>query len=165
MPGIIIYASRYGSTREYATWLQEETGYELYDVKHAPKDFDAYDTVVVATSIMAGRPRLARWIQERWPALRGKRVAVLLVNVTADPAARAQIVPTALPDIAPHLAVFPVGGRYDVERMGGFDRFMIKTVAKMEKRPEVRAELLETRDLVNRENLREIVNFLRQSGA
>ncbi len=161
MHGIIIYKSRYGATKEYAEWLREDTGFDLCEVKACPRDLGAYDTVVVATSILAGRPLLAKWLADRWPALREKRVLLLLVNVTADPTARAAIVPHSLPAIAPHLAVFPVGGRYDLARMRPVDRFLITTVAKMEKRPEVKAELLATRDLVKRESLREILDYIR----
>ncbi len=29
MQGIIIYKSKYGSTRQYAEWVQSETGFEF----------------------------------------------------------------------------------------------------------------------------------------
>lgn len=36
MKGVIIYKSKYGSTRQYAEWICAETGFELFDVKQCP---------------------------------------------------------------------------------------------------------------------------------
>ena len=33
--GIIIYKSKYGSTKKYAQWLKEATGFEVMEVKKA----------------------------------------------------------------------------------------------------------------------------------
>jgi len=161
MNGIIIYKSRYGSTRQYAEWVREATGFALYEVRQAPRDLRAYDTVVIGSSVFAGHVALAKWIVAHWPALQGKRVVLMLVNVTADPEEVAKFVPQSLPpEIASQLKVFPVGGRYQLERMSFLDRTMIKMVASLEKQPEKKQELLIERDWVKRENLRELLGYL-----
>ncbi|HEY3379119.1 MAG TPA: flavodoxin domain-containing protein [Armatimonadota bacterium] len=164
MPGVIIYQSKYGSTKEYASWLQAETGFDLYDVAHCPHDLTRYDLVVLGSRVVAGRFALAGWVRSHWPALRDKTVLLLLTNITADADKRAEIVPRSLPSaMAERLRVFPVGGRYQLARMSWFDRTMITMVASLEKRPAVKAELLTERDDVRKENLQEILAAIREA--
>ena len=51
MQGIIIYKSKYGATRQYAEWLQSETGFELYDVKNCPADLSRYEIVCLVLAL------------------------------------------------------------------------------------------------------------------
>ena len=53
MSKIIVYASRYGSTKRYADKLSELTGVEAVDYSKV-KDISAYDKVVYMGSILAG---------------------------------------------------------------------------------------------------------------
>lgn len=158
MRGIIIYKSKYGSTKQYAEWLHDETGFELYEVKQCPADLSQYDVVVIGSNVHAGKVSLAGWIRNRWPLLQEKDVYLLLVNITADPQLVANFVPQSLPpEIATQLKVFPVGGRYLLEQMTGFDRTIIKMVASLQKDPAIKQELLTERDWVNKDNLRDLL--------
>ena len=53
MSKIIVYASRYGSTKRYADKLSELTGVEAVDYSKV-KDITAYDKVIYMGSIIAG---------------------------------------------------------------------------------------------------------------
>ena len=53
MSKIIVYASRYGSTKRYADRLSELTGVEAVDYSKV-KDISAYDKVIYMGSILAG---------------------------------------------------------------------------------------------------------------
>jgi len=53
MSKIIVYASRYGSTKRYADKLSELTGVEAVDYSKV-KDISAYDKVIYMGSILAG---------------------------------------------------------------------------------------------------------------
>ena len=166
MHGIIIYKSRYGSTRQYAEWLRDAVGFALVDVEHAPNDLRAYDTVVIGASIMAGRLRLGKWIVRHWPELRDKTVYLMMVNITDDPARLATYVPTSVPDeIARALKVFPVPGRYQPSRMQFLDRTLINVVAGMTKDEAAKQELTTERDEVKRECLEPLVQAILGSGS
>lgn len=166
MNGIIIYKSKYGSTREYAEWLRAETGFTLFDVKHCPRDLGGYDVVVLGCSVFAGKLNLASWLRQRWAQLQGKQVLLFVTHVNTGEGEFAKVVPQSLPeDIAQQLKVFPVGGRYNLQQMSFLDRTLIKMVSSMEKRPEVKAELLTERDFVKRENLNDILATLRDLAA
>lgn len=161
MNGVIVYKSKYGSTAEYAEWLREETGFEVFDTKQCPKDLNSYDTVVIGSYIRAGRLVLAGWIRSHWPILEQKTVLLMLVNVTTDQEAQAKIVPQSLPaEIVSHMRVFPVSGRYLPSEMSSVDRMLIKVVASMTKDPKVKQELLGDRDMVNKDNLKDLLGYI-----
>ena len=43
----VVYCSRYGSTKQYAQWLAEDLGADLYDVRRVYKEkLETYDTIV-----------------------------------------------------------------------------------------------------------------------
>ena len=55
MKGIIIYKSKYGSTRKYAGWLKEATGFEMVEADKAKIDEVAQcDTIIFGGGIYAG---------------------------------------------------------------------------------------------------------------
>ena len=55
MKGIIIYKSKYGSTKKYAEWLKEATGFEMVEADKAKIDEVAQcDTIIFGGGIYAG---------------------------------------------------------------------------------------------------------------
>jgi len=163
MNSIIIYKSKYGSTAQYAEWLRDETGFDLYEIKQCPTDLNKYDTVVIGSYIRAGRLVLAGWIRSHWQILQQKTVLLMLVNVTVDEASQAKIVPQSLPDeIVRHIQVFPVYGRYLPSEMSSVDRTLIKVVASVIKDPKVKQELLDDRDMVDKGNLKDLLAYVQK---
>lgn len=52
--GIVLYQSKYGATKRYAKWLQEETGFDCMETKSASlKELSWYDTTILGGGIYA----------------------------------------------------------------------------------------------------------------
>ena len=52
--GIVIYQSKYGSTKKYVQCLQEATGFDAVEVKKAKADtMNDYDTVILCGAVYA----------------------------------------------------------------------------------------------------------------
>ena len=91
MKSVVVYHSKYGSTREYAEWIGAETGAEVVALKEAgKKDFSAYDVVAFGGPFYAGKLKIAEFVTRVAPGLSGKRLAFFAV--TARPAGDAGIV-------------------------------------------------------------------------
>lgn len=46
--GIILYKSKYGATKRYASWLVEETKFDCIEIKYANvKDLQQYDRIIL----------------------------------------------------------------------------------------------------------------------
>ena len=77
--GIILYQSKYGSTKKYAQWLKEATGFEVMEVKKAKADtINGYDTVVMCGAVYASGIAGVSYLRKNKNMLAGKRTAVFL---------------------------------------------------------------------------------------
>ena len=161
MNGVIIYKSKYGSTRQYSEWLRDETGFDIYTVNDCPVDLSKYDTIVIGSYVRAGRLSLAGFIRNKWFVLKNKNVIIMLVNMTDDQKALQKIVPSSLSsDIVNNVKVFPVSGKYTVSSMSFLDRTIIKMAASIEKREDIKKQLLTDRNLTNKENLNDLIKYI-----
>ena len=84
MKTLIIYTSQTGFTKKYSQWLADEMDAEVYDLKDAKKKeaafFDAYDAIVYAGWIMAGKVVKSDWFLGKANGWKGKRLAVMAVG-------------------------------------------------------------------------------------
>ena len=54
MKGIIVYKSKYGSTKKYAEWIAEETGYDCVECgKVKTESIKEYDTLIFGGGLYA----------------------------------------------------------------------------------------------------------------
>ena len=81
--GIIIYQSKYGSTKKYVQWLQEATGFDAIEVKKAKADImNDYNTVVLCGAVYASGIAGISYLRKNKNALAGKRTAVFCVGAS-----------------------------------------------------------------------------------
>ena len=75
MKGIIIYKSKYGSTRKYAGWLKEATGFEMVEADKAKIDEVAQcDTIIFGGGIYAGGIAGVNFLKKNIAKLKGKKI-------------------------------------------------------------------------------------------
>lgn len=156
MAGIIIYQSTYGSTKQYAEWIHEETGFPLFESRDKSIPWAA-DTIVIGCPLMALKPALAGWITKRWDKLAGKRV-LLFTTSGADPAKQPvrDMVEKALPDqVRQGVRVFPLAGRFDYSKLNGGHKVMMRLAAAFS--GDIRRQLKHPVDGVARGNLKELI--------
>ena len=75
MKGIIIYKSKYGSTKKYAEWLKEATGFEMVEADKAKIDEAARcDTIIFGGGIYAGGIAGVNFLKKNIAKLKGKKI-------------------------------------------------------------------------------------------
>ena len=75
MSGIIIYKSKYGSTRKYAEWLKEATGFEMAEAdKIKIGEALKYDTIIFGGGIYAGGIAGISFLKKNIGMLKGKKI-------------------------------------------------------------------------------------------
>ena len=75
MCGIIIYKSKYGSTRKYAEWLKEATGFEMAEAdKIKIGEALKYDTIIFGGGIYAGGIAGISFLKKNIGMLKGKKI-------------------------------------------------------------------------------------------
>ncbi|NLO48531.1 MAG: flavodoxin [Clostridiales bacterium] len=140
MKGIIIYSSKYGSTKRYADWLAEETGFDCIETKKAKiEDVKQYDTVILGGGIYASGIAGFSFLRKNISQLQEKKLIIFCCGASPyDETAFQQIVAHNLKDSLAGLPCFYCRGAWDMERMSFADRnlckLLQKTVAK--KKPE-----------------------------
>ena len=83
---LVVYGSKYGSTKRYATFLSDALSGDLRPYKRVtPGELSSYDTVIFGGSLYAGNVTGIKWLIKNWSILKEKKV-ILFTCGLADPA-------------------------------------------------------------------------------
>jgi len=158
MSGVIIYQSTYGSTKQYAEWIHEETGFPLFESRARSIPWDA-DTIVIGCPLMAFKPVLAGWIEKHRDRLAGRRV-FLFTTSGADPAKQSvrDLIEKALSDdVKRGIRIFPLAGRFDFQKLSRGHRVMLRIAAVIFRSEAIKHQIKNPVDGVARGNLRDLL--------
>ena len=137
MKPLILYYSKTGFTKRYASWLSEKTGGDVVPLKEAGRvQWDAYDAVVFASCLHAGRiQKLSRFQRLSLPD-----TPTLLLVTGATPAGSPeveQMIRQNFPQNRDAVTVFYLPGGLCYEKMGAADRLVMKLFSAMlQKKPD-----------------------------
>jgi menaquinone-dependent protoporphyrinogen IX oxidase len=171
MRTLVVYQSKYGSTKQYATWISERLSADLRHVREVEvRTLDAYDTIVFGSYLHVGKIVDIDFVLKNWPILSKKRFA--LFTVSAAPPESADVgsayeknIPE---DIRKSLRYFPLWGR--VAKLDIVDRLLIsfpKTILYIQyaltrdKKYKRMADGMRDMDHVKIENIKEIIDHLK----
>ena len=130
--GIVLYRSKYGSTRKYAGWLQEALGYDCEEASGAAlRRASAYDTVVFCGAVYASGIKWLALLKKNMRALRGKRLAVLCVGASPyDEAAFTALRQRHFGGELESVPVYYARGAWDTDAMTAVDRTLCNMLKK-----------------------------------
>jgi len=136
MKTLIIYASKYGSTKDCASYLKNKLEGEttIFDIKDINKDMNLnqYDTIILGSSIYVGQigKKLKLFITENIDILMKKKVGIYLCCGQADQLEEVINLnfPKELADYAKIIKSF--GGEARLDKMKFLDKTVIKAVTK-----------------------------------
>lgn len=140
MKTAILFTSRHGTTAAVADTiadlLRSPGEVDIIDLKkERDPDLDAYDTVILGTSIHMGNPAktMQRYVTEtrHKNALESKRVGLFICCMYPDQARRTEQLEHAFPEyLHRHAAAeFIAGGEFRTERMTRLERMVVKKVS------------------------------------
>lgn len=83
MSSIVVYKSKYGSTKAYAEWIAEELGCKTVNAKEVKiEDLLEYDTIVYGGGLYAEVIAGVNLITKNIEKLKGKKIAVYSTGIT-----------------------------------------------------------------------------------
>jgi menaquinone-dependent protoporphyrinogen IX oxidase len=165
--GIIIYRSSYGSTKQYANWIHEETQFPLYDQREKDIPWREAERLVIGCPLIANKPSLAGWIQKNWDGMKDKQV-YLFTTSGADPATNPVMdwLAQSLPDeIVSHVHCFPLPGRFEFAKLNGMHKAMMRIGAIVLRDEDIKNQIRHPVDGVAREKLAPLLARIRQDAA
>ena len=83
MSAIVIYKTKYGSTKDYAEWIAEELGCESVDAKNVKiDDIIGYDTIIYGGGLYAEVINGVSLITRNIERLRDKKIVIFTTGIT-----------------------------------------------------------------------------------
>ena len=130
--GIILYQSKYGATKKYTNWLQEETGYDCVETKSVSLNrLGAYDTIILGGGVYASGIAGLSVLKKNINRLSDKRIAVFCVGASPyDEDAIAQIRTLHFKDELSNVPLYYCRGAWDEDVMTFRDRTLCKMLQK-----------------------------------
>lgn len=78
----VVYTSNYGSAKQYAQWISEETGAEVFESsKCKAKELENFDTIIVGGGILAGSIEGIGFLKKNIKKLMGKKIIAYAVGL------------------------------------------------------------------------------------
>lgn len=114
MKGIVLYKTSYGSTKEYAEWISEDTGFEAHPIDKAGElPLTSFDTIIVGGYVMASKIVIGRWVASNWEQLKDKHVVIFSTSgAKPSPEVKQEFLEKSFPpEIAAKIEYFPMHGR------------------------------------------------------
>lgn len=130
--GIILYQSKYGATKQYATWLQTLTGFDCVQTQNSSlQDVLSYHTIILCGGVYASGIAGLSFFKKNINQLQGKKLAVLCVGASPyDADALAQLKEHNLTGQLCEIPLFYARGAWDEEKMTRIDRTLCKLLQK-----------------------------------
>ncbi|MCQ2550856.1 MAG: flavodoxin domain-containing protein [Clostridia bacterium] len=174
---VVIYKSKYGATKQYATWISEELHCDLLNADEVkPKDLLEYENIIFGGGIHAGGITGLSLIKKNYKKLMDKKVVIFAVGINTEEEKNME----DLRDInfngkIKDLPCFLIKGAYDPRKVKGLDNFLMTQVRKMiMKKPIVQRTDQEKAlvkvidyggDWVEKENLAPIIAAIKEENA
>ena len=132
MKGIILYTSKYGATKTYATWLSEETGFPLMETAKATvNNIQPYDTIILGGGIYASGIAGLSFLRKNSNALKGKNILVFCDGASPyDEDAFQDIVRHNMKNDLGGIPCFYCRGAWNMDAMTFLDRNLCKLLRK-----------------------------------
>ena len=168
MSGLVIYNSKYGSTKEYAVELAKKMKWEALSYKNVNVGkLNETKEIVLASSVRMGKMKITGWAKNKAGLLKDKCKAVIAVGGTESGKQDyyVEIVEKNLPFLnLKKDQIYGLGGRQIISEMKGFDAFVFKMLDKMMKDDdECKKEILQEVYHMDMKLLVPIVTYLKNS--
>lgn len=132
MKGIIIYKSKYGSTKKYAEWLKDATGYDCVATKDADTGkLSSYDTIVFMGGVYAKGIACTSFMKKVISRIKDKKIAVFVCAASPyDEKFFNELVALNMKGDLEGVPVFYGRGGFDLKNMTFADRTLCKMLRK-----------------------------------
>ena len=136
MKTLILYATKYGATREIAERISSNLGgATILDLKQENiPDLAEFDCVIIGSSLYAGsiRKEAKAFLAKNADALNGKQIGLFISGMSKDESENEKMFTSNFPEAILKAAKVKslLGGIFNPQKAGGVERFVMKIVTK-----------------------------------
>ena len=136
MNAIVVYKSKYGSTKTYARWIADELGCEAVDAKNVKADdLVSYDTIVYGGGLYAEVINGVILITKNFDKLSNKKIAVYTTGITPleckDYYDKLVIEKNFKPEMLQYIKIFNFLGKMIIDELSLVHKTALKTLKKI----------------------------------
>ena len=135
---VVIYESKYGSTKCYAEWIAESLSCPIFErKKFHPRDFSQYEVVIYGGGLYAGGVSGIKLITQNWNVLSNKKLILFTCGLANpdDPenisSIRKSLTRVFSEEMLEHLSLFHLRGGIDYSRLNFVHKSMMSMLRKM----------------------------------
>ncbi len=176
MKAIVIYRSKYGSTKAYAEWIAEDLGcgaVELRDIKI--EDLSEFDTIIYGGGLYAEAINGAYFITKNLDKLDGKKIVIFSTGITPldcrDYYDKLVIEKNFKPEMLTKIKIFNFLGKMIVDELSFVHKAAIKSLKKLmsgKENPTDMEKLLiklcdADSDFSDRSSIKELVEYVKEA--
>jgi menaquinone-dependent protoporphyrinogen IX oxidase len=162
---LVAYQSKYGSTKQYAEWIQQDIKGDLVDIENeGMPPLAKYDIIVMGGYIRAGDIVIAPFIKDHWGVLKGKQVVLFTTSGTPPRHSKIRIIyEKSFPEeIRKEIKYFPLPGRISLKDLTFFDKRLMAIGKMLEQDEALKKDMGKDFDGVKRENLLPMVEYVNE---
>lgn len=175
MSAIVVYKSKYGSTKTYAEWIAEELNCEAVDAKNIKKeDLEKYDTIIYGGGLYAEVIAGATLITRNLDKLEGKKIAVYSTGITPlkyrEYYDKLVIEKNFKPEMLEKIKVFNFMGKMIIDELSAVHRTALKTLKQimlskkeLNEMEKLLIELCEANgDFTDKNSIKELIEYVKE---
>lgn len=150
MKTLIIYQTKYGTTKEYVDWLAKELSADIVEKdKYDSGLLENYDIVILASPTYMGRIQIAGFLRKNWKEVKSKHVVLFNVGIVdANDSATKQGYEMISQEIRDSIKFFKVKGRIKYDKLNLLEKLVVKILKQQDI------------DEVSKDQLEPIVNYV-----
>jgi menaquinone-dependent protoporphyrinogen IX oxidase len=140
---LVIYFSKYGTTKRYAEWIAEELNADICTVKEIkPQRLPDYDTIIFGSALRAGTIKGINILIKNHEILKDKKLVfytcgltdyTLSENIASIVKRLKQVIPS---DICKHIQFYHLRGGINYQRLNLIDKVLMRILKKQVEKKE-----------------------------
>ena len=174
MRAVVVYRSKYGSTKAYAEWISEELSCDIFEYKEVKiDDLLKYDTIIYGGGLYAEVINGVYLLTKNMDKLKGKKIAVYSTGITPleyrEYYDKLVIEKNFTPEMLEQIKVFNFMGKMILEELSLPHRTAIKALKVLMKNKENPSEMEKllitlcdaSGDFTDKSAIKELIDYVR----
>lgn len=139
---VVIYKSKYGSTKRYAGWIALRLDADLYEVGDiSSNDLNRYDTIIYGGGIYLGKINGFKFIEKNIDRIKNKNILVFTVGMesTNEHLVKSIIEKNFNDELKEKIKLFTYRGAIDYSKLNLKDKVLMKGLKQMISKKNIRS--------------------------
>ena len=133
MKTVILYESKHGTTEKCATYIKDKHNIQdIMKISEFNGKISDYERIIIGTPVYIGQinKKVKAFIELNQDILFGKEVMIFICGMN-DENYEQMLTMNFSEDMIKHARIIHVGGAYDFHKLGFFNKFIVKKIAKV----------------------------------